>query len=124
MNADLENVGSCTLHLPDHALEDATPYARWLSSGSNEIDYEYDPRIQTCMDDYNHVPKLYKCLIEMYLYSQKIKDEAYGRAVLLGMIETQIGYGYIPPVELLRMLYDVTAPGCLTRRLLSRFVVY
>lgn len=122
LKSDLGSNDSYSLCLPDHPLDDAASYVRWLYSDSEEIEYDYDARIKSYADPHNHSPELYKYLIETYIYSRKIKDEGYGRAALLEIINTQIGYGYIPSPEMLHTLYDATTPGRLARRLMTDFV--
>lgn len=109
-----------TIDLSEDHLKDVAPYILWLKiqhiRAQKVTDGSFDP------NDPDDQQELGKVLIKAYLYSQKVIDDAYRKAIIRYLFLLHDTYNWIPRPDALSMLYDATSIGDSARRLMQDFM--
>lgn len=106
-----------TINLSDHTAADVKLYAQWLYSQKGNISTEKlsGPAYESA------VYEVFQTLIEAYIYSEKIMDTAYNKAVFKVLIEAYMADDWTPGPDLINILYENSSPGCLARSMMIDF---
>jgi hypothetical protein len=112
-----QKVDPHTLVLLDHTLEDADLYTRWLYS--NDLIVNSD-----AFNDEIKADELFRTLINVYTYSEKILDAAYNNPVFKVLVKALTKLSVVPGRQLIKDLYEESSPECLARSLVTSFVAH
>lgn len=112
-----QKVDPHTLVLPDHTLEDADLYARWLYSEDLIVGAD-------AFKDETKANGLFRTLINAYTYSEKTLDSAYNKAVYKVLVKALTELNVLPGRRLIKVLYEESSPGCLARSLVTNFIAH
>lgn len=106
-----------TISLPDDALEDVNLYIRSLYLDELIVDTD----VSTNETKAN---KLFETLLHAYIYSEKIQDTIYNKAIFKILNIALTDQPWIPGIDDINFLYEKSSPCCLARSMVTAFVAH